>query len=120
MADVAVLMARGMPGGQAERIGTTLSTGLTATGSTKGTALILASSNSIFSTVASNTGALLPFAQLSGVQTIYNGGAQPLLVYAQAGDTINALSTGASYSVTNGKSASFSPSGQKWIANLSA
>lgn len=120
MADQVVLMARGLPAGVADKIGSTLSTGLTAAGSTKATALVLSATNNVFSTTASLTGALLPFAQMSPDVAIYNGGAQPLLVYAQAGDTINALSTGATFSVTNGKSARFCPSGQKWIATLSA
>lgn len=120
MADAVVLMARGLPGGLADKIGSTLATGLTAAGTTKATALVLSGSVSVLSTCASGAGVLLPFAQISAEQAIYNGGAAVCYVYAQAGDTINALSTGDHFSVTNGKSARFIPSGQKWVATLSA
>ena len=119
------LMAAGMPWGQAVQIGTDSSYALTATGSTKAGALVLVGHNNMFATVASNTGALLPVAEASPPVTIYNGGAQPLLVYANGTDTINALSAGASFSVTNGKACMFTTARKSatvngWIANLSA
>lgn len=114
------LMASGMPGLQATMLGTDLATSLKSTGSTKATALVLATEANVFGTVSSNTGALLPPAGGSAPVAVYNGGANPLLVYAAGTDTINALSAGASFSVTNAKAAIFVAAGTKWIANLSA
>jgi len=120
MAQASELMAAGMPAGQAVQIGVTGATGLQATGSTKATALVLTATNNIFGTVNSGTGALLPPASGAPTVTIYNGGANPLLVYSNGTDVINSNSAGASFSVTNGKAACFDPAGNQWVANLSA
>lgn len=114
------LMGVGMPAPQAVQIGRDLGTGLVAAGTTKAGALVLVAEVNVFATVSSSKGALLPFASGSPPVSIYNGGANALSVYAQAGETINALSTGAAFSVTNAKSAHFVPSGGKWVAILSA
>jgi hypothetical protein len=70
--------------------------------------------------VSSSKGALLPPAYGSPPVAIFNGGANALSVYANGSDVINGNSAGAAYSVTNGKSAIFIASGNRWIANLSA
>jgi hypothetical protein len=114
------LMAAGIPAGAATQIGFLKSTALKGTGTTKATALILTGTFNVFTTVSSNTGALLPPAVGSPPVAISNGGANPLLVYANGTDIINALSAGASFSVTNAKSCVFFPAGNQWIANLSA
>ena len=114
------LMAAGMPWGQAVQIGSSLATALKATGSTKAGALALAATMNVFGTVSSGTGASLPPASGSAMVTIYNGGSNALAVYTgNSTDVINALSAGASFSVTNGKSAFFIPHDGQWIANLS-
>lgn len=114
------LLAAGMPAGQAIQIGSSLATGLKATGSTKATALQLSASVNIFGTVSSGTGAQLPPASGSPIVGVYNGGSNTLAVYSDnATDVINALSAGAAFSVTAGKSAFFLPHDGQWIANLS-
>lgn len=114
------LMAAGMPWGQAVQIGSDSSTSLTATGTTKATALVLVGAVNVFTLVSSGKGAILPPASGSPVTAIFNGGSNALLVYANGTDVINANSAGASFSVTNAKGATFMPSGNRWVANLSA
>jgi hypothetical protein len=121
MATRSELMALGMAGPLAAEIGSSKATALKALGSTKATALVLAATVAIFGTVSSGTGAMLPAAAGSPPVSIYNGGSNALLIYtANTLDTINALSAGAGFSVTNGKSAIFWPAGNIWTANLSA
>lgn len=130
MTSPARLMAAGMPAGQAQQIGLADASGLTTTGATKAAALVLLAGNNFIATCASAgvAACILPFAEGSPPILIYNGGASSALVFAQAGETINALSTGATFSVTNGKSCIFmpakkpnlSPPAGAWIANLSA
>lgn len=114
------LLAAGMPAAQAAQIGSSDAINLTATGSTKAGALPLVGGLNIFTTAALNTGGMLPPASASPWVNVYNGGSNPILVYTGTStDVINALSAGASFSVTNGKCATFIPAGNRWIANLS-
>lgn len=130
MATAGRLMAVGMPAAQAALLGTENQSGLVGVGATKAVAVVLSPGTNFISTVASAGVAafILPFAEFSAPVSVYNGGASPALVFAQAGDVINVLSTGQTFSVTNGKSALFWP-GKKpastppvnaWTANLSA
>lgn len=116
------LMAAGIPAGAAVQIGSSKATGLTASGTTKATALALTATVNVFTTVSSGKGAALPPASGSPPVSIVNGGSNALLVFtnASASDTINSLSTGASFSVTNAKTAVFMPAGNLWVAVLSA
>lgn len=124
------LMAAGLAAGVATQLGQSSATGLTAAGSTKAAALVLASGINLFATVATATGlgAILPRCQSQPAQVIFNGGAKTLAVYARgasgstAAETINALSTGAAYSIAAGQSAVFWPSQAKpgWVAMTSA
>lgn len=63
---------------------------LKATGTNLATALALSQAFNYFSVVPVSSGASLPLANLSvgGSLTVWNNGANPLLVYAQTGDTI--------------------------------
>lgn len=106
--------------GEASLIGMDAATGLVATGTTKAGALALTVEVNVFATVSSSKGALLPPASGSPPVAIYNGGANALSVYAAGTDVINGNSAGAAFSVTNGKSAVFFASGNRWVANLSA
>lgn len=124
------LTALGMPAALALAMGQQNASGLTTTGSTKATALVLIPGANLISTCASAgvAACLLPFAEAIGDVVVMNGGASSALVFAQAGETINALSTGASFSVTNGKQAIFisakkansTPPTGAWVAILSA
>lgn len=114
------LMAAGIPAGAAVQIGSSAGTALVAAGTTKATALTLTASVNVFATVSSSKGALLPPASGSPVVAIYNGGSNALSVYAAGSDVINSGSAGAAFSVTNAKSATFVPAGNRWVATLSA
>lgn len=121
MATVNELMALGMPSGLANGVGQdAAATALTATGSTQADALPLASSFSIFGTVAGSTGALLPPAGGQQPFVIVNAGANPLTVYPSTGQIINNASANTGFTVTNAKTAIFIPCGTRWAANLSA
>ncbi len=122
MATNAQLMALGMPAAQANLMGAVEATGQTVSATTKATASTLAGTVVAFSTVASGGCVLLPSAQATaGPVAIYNGGSNALSVYTTGtAETINALSAGAAFSVTNGKGAIFMPGNQKWVAVLGA
>lgn len=129
MASPGRLMAAGLPAVLANEIGTDSGSGLlTATGSTIAGALVLLADFNLMGTVASGTGVQLPAADGQPMQTLYNGGANALLVYPQAGEIINAGSVGVAFSVATGKSCVLIPGKNNavtppigaWIANLSA
>lgn len=110
----------------ATSINGTCAYGLTATGSTQGTAYAVAYDNNCFTTVAAGTGAILPASPIPGDEVfIANLGANALTVYPGSGDIINALSANAGFSVAAGKSCLFINIGQSsgndiWLTQLSA
>ena len=85
--------------------------GLTANNTTQATATSVPANTSIveFDTVASSGAAVLPAAVSGTIIDVINNGANPLIVFANlavnqltaAQDTINALSNGTGFSVTN-------------------
>ena len=81
-------------------------TGLSAAGTTQGTATAISKTNSVFTTVASGAGATLPnLAPVNGAFaefTVVNAGANALLLYPASGNTINALAANAALSVAAG------------------
>jgi hypothetical protein len=113
------LMARGVPAGAAELIGQdTAATGLTATGSSsQANAYAISSKFSIFSTVAANSGAILP---ARGRAIVVNGGANSLSLYPPVGGNINGGSTNAAIAVPAGKSAICESNGLTWGVVVSA
>lgn len=120
MALASNLMGAGMPGLQAGMLGAVPGAGLTTSVTTKATASQLATNVNFFTTVASSGATLLPPADSSPIVAIYNGGGQNLSVYANGTNTINALSAGAAFTVTNGKGALFIPGATSWVAILGA
>lgn len=122
------LMAAGMPAGQAVQLGTTSKAGLVGVGTSKATAVQLTGAANFIATCASAGVAFfqLPTAEASPPVVVENDGASPALVCAfGTTETINALSAGASFSVTNAKRAVFYPARRSttnlcWIAVLSA
>jgi hypothetical protein len=114
------LLSLGMPAALAGAIGATPGTALTTAVTTKATAAQLTSNVCFFTTVASSGATLLPPADMSPPVAIYNGGGQNLSVFANGTNTINALSAGAAFTVTNGKGAIFYPAQTGWVAILGA
>jgi hypothetical protein len=99
-----------------------LSNNLTSTGtSSQANALILPSDLCVFTTVALNSGAILPTGSPGDIYEIANHGANPLLVYPPVGGTISTGGVNASFSVPVGKLATFvCLSGQGYAASVSA
>lgn len=114
------LMGNGMPAALASQLGQELTAAAVGAGSTQATATLLTTAVTKFATVGASEGARLPPATGQPVYAVYNGGSNALTVYAAVGETINAIATTSGFSVTNGKSAVFVPSGNTWIASLSA
>jgi len=83
----------------AKAITGTTANALTATGSTQAGALPLPADTCKFTTVGSGTGALIPPSNPGDAGTVYNGGANALLLYPPVGGTINGLSANAGYSI---------------------
>jgi len=93
-----------MPGagsiGSASGAQNSVATGLVATGSTLGTALLLGADINLFGTVAASTGAILPTMNPGDCMTVVNQGSNPLALYPPtASAKINALGAGAAYSI---------------------
>lgn len=99
-----------------------ISRSLTATGSTQGTALAIVAGMdlSIFTTVALNTGAIMPAAGISPGEEyqIANHGANALSVYPALGGTMGTAATNAAYSLAAGKTGLFTYVGAgAWTTN---
>lgn len=80
-----------------------VATGLTATGTTQGTALVLTTQWSDFATVAANTGCMLPAYAAGQAAEVFNGDANPLKVYPPVGCQIDALGNNNPYSLNVNK-----------------
>ena len=101
---------------------TDVATGLTAAGTTAGTATEVTSARNAFTTVASGTGAILDSDSAAGdSQLIYNGGANVLRVYPTTSAQINNLGTNNPAFVQPRTAAEFHKlSSTLWTAVLSA
>lgn len=116
------LTGLGIPPLVAKMLGSTAPvTGLSGAGTSQSDGTALTSNFSVFSTVASSSGAVLPAAGAQGPYMVVNDGANALLVYPSTGQKINnGTATSGSFSVTNAKSAIFIPVENQWFAILSA
>lgn len=122
MTNIANLMGSGTPGQQAQAILGGTSAALTATGTTQADALALTITNSYVGTAASGTGVILPsIATRSDNYTVFNYGANALLVYPPVGSSIGSGSANAGFSVAAAKSAKFTMlTSTLWGVTLSA
>ena len=115
------IMGGGFSGGQATQIAGSRATGLTAAGTTQGTALALTASFNALSTVASGAGVILYDGSLSDSQIVYNGGANAVTIYPPVGDAINQVAVnGGVLLATNTMMILFKTSTTQWNAILSA
>ena len=95
--------------------------GLTAAGTTQGTALAITNQTNEFTTVAASSGGILPSPEQGEFIFVANAGANALNVYPATGHSINALASNAPFSLAAGKNAVFwAATASKWYANLSA
>jgi hypothetical protein len=93
------LVVAGISAPAAQAIQGTVASGLTATGTTQATALPLGADCCDFTTVPAGSGCILPAMNPGDDITIFNGGANALLVYPPVGGQIKSLGTNAGYSV---------------------
>lgn len=95
---------------------------LTAAGTNQATATSITAALNVFTTVSGNTGAVLNTAQTFGVpQTVYNAGANELLVYPPLGGKINQLSTNAAIILAINTAATFwRATTTQWVGSLSS
>ena len=87
------------------------SVGLTAAGTTQGTALVLPTDFNVFTAVAASSGAILPATgfqvQVTDTIIVVNHGVNALLVYPPVGGTIGVAAANTAFSVPSGKTAWF-------------
>ena len=96
---------------------TGVTTGITAAGSTQGTATALTKAFNVVSTVTAGQGVVLPTAVAGMRVTVVNTSATTLLVYPASGGTINALALNAGYSLpTLGRLDFIASSTTQWYA----
>lgn len=113
MTTVAKLMGSGVPAAQAQATTAGVpSSGLTAAGSTQGTATLITSDFSVFSTVPASSGARLPVANASSmcglagdIYIVVNASATAMLVYPPTGGSF--VNAAASASLAGGKTGDF-------------
>jgi len=74
-------------------------TSLTAAGTTQANAAILPADICKFTTVAAGSGCILPACNTGDAGSIYNGGANALLIYPPVGGQINNLAVNTAYSL---------------------
>lgn len=114
-ADLYVLL-----GSTVTRVGipTSVTAGLTAAGTTQGTATSIPSYVNEFTTVAAGTGGILT---AGPQQSVFNGGANPLKIYPPSGAKINNLAANAAMTLAvNTACIFFYVSATKWFGVLSA
>jgi len=107
MTTIRNLMGTGSSGQAAQAAVGMPSTSLTATGTTQTDALALPSDFNVFTTVAANTGAILPTSSTCDWITVVNHGANTLKVYPPTGGKIANGSANAAFSVAATKTAQF-------------
>lgn len=93
------IVAAGLSAINAQAIQGTVANNLTALGASQATALLLPADINKFTTVAASTGAILQASNPGDSGTVFNGGANALLLYPPVGGKINALGTNAGYSI---------------------
>ena len=95
--------------------------GLTAAGTTQGTALAITNQTNEFTTVAASSGGILPSPEQGEFIFVANAGANALNVYPASGHSINALAANTAFSLAAGKNAMFwAATATKWYVNLTA
>ena len=97
-----------------------IAAGLTAVGTDRATALVLAKQNNFIATAAAGTGVLLPLASTLTVGTVitnYNSGASLIKVYANGSETIDGTAGATGVDLTNAKRCAYTlTSATAWIS----
>lgn len=124
MAKISYMMAAGMPARMALTVngGNFSAGGVKGTGTTKATALQLTDVDSYVAICSSGVGVSLIAGDQGDDFSVFNGGANALLVYTVQGgtDTITNLSTNAGFTISSMKGAWFNKvTGTLWMVNYS-
>ena len=116
------IMKGGWSAGNAKAVNGSIATGLTAAGTTLGTALALTADTNVIGTCASGAGVALPSAELGDSCEVYNGGANACAVYPDTASVqVNGLAVGAAFLLaTNTMCYCRRITSTRWVANLSA
>lgn len=119
---LANIVGSGYPGQAANYISGTAADSLTATGSTQGTALLLAADVNVVTTTAASTGVILAAGASPGDETVVkNLGASTLSIYPATGESIDAIAANGAYSLATTKSVILiKTSATRWVSVLSA
>lgn len=125
MAQVAHIISNGIPPNAALAInGSNYSSGgLTATGTTKATSLLLGASKNYISLCSSSKGVCLPQCAQGDKIEVFNGGLNTLTVYTNSSltETITNNSTLAGFAIATMRSATFDKvTSSLWMVNYSA
>lgn len=113
LVSVIPLQANGQPGATFQQTTTaaigdsrTVGNALTAVGTNRTTALVLANIVNVIATAAASTGVVLPAAiKIGQIWYIYNNGASPIQVYANGSDQIDTVAGATGVVLTNAKRA---------------
>lgn len=109
------LMACGMPGAQAHRLGFDPPTNFTAAGSNQGNATTLTANHAIVANTGNNQGAIIGDAiQMWFIQNVTNS-TNVLIVYPPSGDNFSGLTTNTGINVPAGKALFIEPGGPTGI-----
>jgi len=119
------IMGGGTSYGQAKAFNGDVATGITAAGSTQGTATALNAAVNLVSTVAAGAnGVILPAAEISDQLYVYNddgAGGDSLTVYPDSGSKINGGATNSGVSLAANTMMLFKKvTSTRWVAMLSA
>ena len=116
------IMGGGTPAGQAKAINGRVAATVSAAGTTLSDATQLDSTTNYLSTVAASTGVKLFNGEIGDTMTVYNGGANPVVVYPHSSTgTINQLSAGTGHTLATSTRADYTRvTSTKWIVSLSA
>lgn len=77
--------------------------GLTAAGTTRADALQLKSQVNVVATANASTGVILPVGEIGMVVTVFNNGANAIVVYANGSETIDGTAGATGVALTNAK-----------------
>ena len=116
------VMGAGIQGLAVQALCLDCTTGISAAGTTQGTATALSAARNFLSTVASGAGVVLSASATGGVsQLVYNGGANAVKVYPPSGAKINQLAANAAVLLATTTACEFHcGSAPQWAAVLSA
>lgn len=115
------IMGGGISAGAAKAINGDIRTGISAAGTTQGTATELTAAENYVSTVASGAGVKLLSCEISDEQGVYNAGANALTLYPDSGSKINGGAANGSISLATNTYIRFKRlTSTQWVGLLSA